>query len=264
MKIIAETYGWIRASRPCATALIQTLSSTPCDRQVKYKLENRASLGKRRRFDSYYREKSEFATGMIVERVKSALLINGLDAAIQTEERSDVGRHDIVIALGSPCKVYANGEARLRIEVKGSLGINLEQISRYLLDSSPLILVRVMTRHVTKIEPSALQPYLLFMLRELHEKCDRILSSKFYTIPGNACFACPDDRCPHNRYRDGRSEGLVTMANDDFGEDLVSFFRNLSYVSEKTASTVVEELRVFQGQREGHTNFPRDQLAGEF
>ena len=91
MKIIAETYGWIRAARPCATALIQTLSSTPCDRQVKYKLENRASLGKRRRFDSYYREKSEFATTRILEHVKSALAINGLNAFIQTEERCDIG-----------------------------------------------------------------------------------------------------------------------------------------------------------------------------
>lgn len=256
MKIIAETYGWTRVARPCATTLIQTLSSNPCDRQVKHILENRAPFEKRRRFDSYYREKSEFATIRILEHIKSALSINGLDAAIQTEERSDVGRHDIVIAFGSPCKVYVSGEARVRIEVKASLGINLEQISRYLWDSSPLILVRVMTRHVTKLEPSALQPYLLFMLRELHEKCDRILSGKFYTIPGNACFACLDGSCPYNRHHDGRSQGLVAMSNDDFGEDLASFFRNLSYVSEKTASTVVEELSGFQGQRRATCTLP--------
>jgi hypothetical protein len=249
MKIIAETYGWTRLGQPCAATLIQTLSSNSCDRQVKHILENRASVVEKTRFDPYYREKSEFATIRILEHIKSALSMNGLDAAIRTEEQSNVGRHDIVIALGSPLESYSGWKVRVRIEVKAGLGINLEQISRYLWDPSPLILVRVMTRHVTKIEPSTLQPYLLFMLRELHEKCDRILSGKLYTIRGNACFACTDDRCPHNRGHDARSPGLVTLQNVDFGEDLASFFRNLSYVSEKTASTVVEELSWIQVSR---------------
>ena len=255
MKVIAEMYGWVHAARPSATTLIQTLSSNLCDRQVKHILENRASLRKKRRFDSYYREKSEFATTRILEHVKSALSTNGLDAFIQTEERSDIGRYDIVIALGSPCRIYANGEERLRIEVKASLGISLEQIARYLWQPSPLILVRIMTRHVTKIAPLSLSPYVLFTLKDLTEKADRILSDKFYTIPGTACFECLDVDCPHNRHCDRRSDGLVTMPNDDFGEDLTSFFRNLSYVSEKTATTVVEELRVFQSKREKHPNF---------
>jgi hypothetical protein len=46
------------------------------------------------------------------------------------------------------------------------------------------------------------------------------------------------------------------MSNDDFAEDLTSFFHNLSYVSEKTATTVVEELRVFRAKGERHTDFP--------
>lgn len=250
MKSLAEMHGWVHAGRPSVTTLMQTLSSNSCDRKVKHIIENTGVLRKGNRFDSYYRAKSEFATVKILEHTKNALTINGLDAVIQTEGRSDIGRYDVVIAQGSPCKVYAGGEERVRIEIKASYGISLEQISRYLWQSSPLILVRVMTRHVSKIDPMKLQPYVTFTLKEITAKADRILSCNFYTIPGTACYTCPDRDCPHNRYTCRGHSGLVTIPDEDFGEDLVSFFRNLSYVSEKTANIVIEELRRVSSQKQ--------------
>jgi hypothetical protein len=159
-----------------------------------------------------------------------------MDAVIQTESRNDIGKYDVVIAQGSPSKVYADGEEKVRIEVKASYGINLEQISRYLWQSSPLILVRVMPGHVAKIDPLKLQPYVMFTLKEIAAKADRILSCNLYTVPGRSCFTCLDRHCEHNRYMGKRSLDS-------------SFFRNLSYVSEKTANIIVEELRRSPNQK---------------
>jgi len=247
MRAVAGAFGLVRGAWSTA-ALIRILGSCICDRKIEYLFKNPNALKRERKFDSYYREKSSFATMTVLDRIKSALLVNDLNAQIQTEKRSEVGRYDVVLALDSPCKVYAGGEEALRIEVKASLGINLEQIARYLWDPSPLILVRIMTRHVTKIEPVALQPYVLFMLRELIKKVDRVLLNKSYTISGTDCYSCPDSDCPHNRHRP-KFESLIRMRNDDFGEDLTSFLCNLSYVSDATATIVVEELRKFQTKR---------------
>lgn len=256
MKILAEMYGWIHTGRPCVSTLMQTLSSNYCDRKVKHILENTGVLRKRNRFDPYYGEKSEFATLRILEHTKTALTNNGLNAVIQTEERSDIGKYDVVIAQGSPSKVYADGEEKVRIEVKASYGISLEQISRYLWQSSPLILVRVMTRHVTRIDPLQLQPYVMFILKEITAKADRILSCNFYTVPGRGCFTCLDRHCRHNRYMGKRPSGLVAMPDDDFGEDLSSFFHNLTYVSEKTVNMIIEELRHVSSQKQTTCKLP--------
>jgi hypothetical protein len=249
LKILAEMHGWVHAGRPSISTLIQILTSNYCDRKVQHILENAESRNQEDRFDPYYREKSEFATIRVLEHTKTALTSNGLDAVIQTESRNDVGKYDVVIAQGSPSKVYADGEEKIRIEIKASYGISLEQISRYLWHSSPLILVRVMTGHVAKIDSLKLQPYVMFIFKEIAAKADRILSCALYTVPGRGCFTCHDRRCRHNRYVGKRSLGLKAIQDEDFGEDLSSFFRNLSYVSERAANIIVEELRRVPSQK---------------
>jgi hypothetical protein len=208
-------------------------------------LENANFAKESQRFDPYYRQKSEFATLRILEHVKTSMSTNGLEAVIMTETPSDIGRYDIVVTQGCPCKVYTNGVERIRIEVKASLGLDLEQIGRYLWDPSPLILVRVITGHVAKIKPLELQSFVLFSLGELNAKADRLLSDKFYTVPGTACSNCLDSNCTywHGRNNTRKPRNIVTLSDSDFTEDLASFFQNLSYVAERTASMVVEELK---------------------
>jgi len=251
MRIVGEKYGWVQGGRPLTVTLTKTLSSYVCERRIRHLLEN-ADFKESQRFDPYYRQKSEFATIRILEHIKTRVTANGLDAVILTEAPSDFGRYDVVVTQGYPCKVYANSEERVRIEVKASLGLDLEQLERYLWDPSPLILARVITRHVAKIEPLKLQSYVLFSLRELNAKAERLLSSKFYTIPGTTCTACHDNSCPHNRSKSRNPVNVLTMPDSEFAEDLKSFFLNLSYVAEKTANLVVEELEsVMPSQNNG-------------
>jgi len=238
MSAMARTYGWERRERLSVAALIKILSSCVCDRRIKYFLENPFSSTKEGRFDSYYREKNDFATITILDHIKAALSVNGIKAVIQTERRSDIGRYDIVITHGSPSKVCAYSE-ELRVEVKASLGFSLEQIARYLWHPSTVILVRVITRQVAKLEPSTLQRFIIFSLKGLIAKADRILSGELYTIPGTDCIACPDSECSHNHSLARTSTPLITMPDDEFEDDLELFFRNLSYVSVKAARLVV-------------------------
>lgn len=171
-----------------------------------------------------------------------------MPTTILTEASSDIGRHDIVIIRGYSCKIYAKNEEIVRIEIKAGLGLNLEQIDRYLWGPSPLILARVATGHVAKIEPLALQPYVLFSLRELNAKLDRLVSDKLFTIPGTSCT---NYSCAYNKNR-GRKRpvNIITMAENEFTDDLNSFFKNIRYVAEKVASLVIDELRNTTRNRE--------------
>ena len=241
LKIIAERHGWMYKGQPSVVKLARTISRYACERQIKHLLENARFADDIQRFDSYYREKSEFATLKILDTIKTRLSADGVNAAILTEVPSDIGRYDVVIVQGYPCEVYCKGEEIIRVEVKAGLSVNLEQIERYLWDSSPLILVRVITGHVAKIEPPKLRSYVLFSLKELHAKADRLLSGKFYAIPRATCTVCSDSDCPHNRSRE--STGIVTFPDGKFLEDLNLFFQNLSYAAERTASLIIEELK---------------------
>jgi len=241
LKIIAERHGWMYKGQPSVVKLARTISRYACERQIKHLLENARFSDDSQRFDSYYREKSEFATLKILDTIKTRLSADGVNTAILTEVPSDIGRYDVVIVQGYPCEVYCKGEEIIRVEVKAGLSVNLEQIERYLWDSSPLILVRVITGHVAKIEPPKLRSYVLFSLKELHAKADRLLSGKFYAIPRATCTVCSDSDCPHNRSRE--STGIVTFPDGKFLEDLNLFFQNLSYAAERTASLIIEELK---------------------
>ncbi len=252
LTIVGEGYGWMHDGRPLTMTLAKTMSSYVCERQIRHLLENANFAKESQRFDSYYRQKSEFATLRILEHLKTSLVANGLNVVILTEVSSDIGRYDIVVTRCSPRKASANGVERIRIEVKASLGLDLEQLERYLWDPSPLILVRVITGHVAKIEPLKLQSYVLFSLRELNAKTERLLSGKFYTIPGTTCTACLESSCPHNRTKGRAPVGMVTIPDNEFEEDLKAFFLNLGYVAEKAASFVVEELKdVVPSQNQG-------------
>lgn len=244
MRNIGERCEWVHDSWGSLTVtLLKTLSSFACERRIKHLLENANFIKENQRFDPYYRQKSQFATVKILEHIKTRLSIIGSNAGIMTEVPSEIGRYDVVITQGCPCKVYANGEERIRIEMKASLGLDLGQIERYLWDPSPLILVRVITRHVVKIGPSRLRSYVLFSLRELNAKADRILSGKFYTVPRTACTICYDTSCPHNRIKRKQPRNIVTMSDGEFADDLELFFKNLGYVAERTADLVIEELK---------------------
>lgn len=84
-----------------------------------------------------------------------------------------------------------------------------------------------------------------FSLEELTAKVDRLLSQKFYAVPGIDCTDCLDHKCVYNkRKRVSRrnKNNVITVPDTEFADDLSSFFKNLSYVSERVAKMVVEEL----------------------
>jgi hypothetical protein len=255
LRLLREKHGGTCKGQLSVITLANIMSKYACERQIRHLLES-GDLRENQRFDPYYRQKSEFATIKILEHIKTKLTTNGLPATILTEAPSDIGRHDIVIIRGYPCKIYAKDEEIIRIEIKASLGLNLEQIDRYLWDSSPLILARVATGHVAKIEPLTLQSYVLFSLRALNAKLNRLASDKFFTIPGMACMSCTDYSCAYNKNKERKKfVSIITMADSEFTEDLNSFFKNICYVAKRVASLVIDELRSTTLNQE--LSFPR-------
>jgi hypothetical protein len=228
--------------KPSILSLLRTVSHHTCERKIKCLMERQGLSGIDQQFDPYYKLKSDFATLKILELLKSRLSAKGLDVTILTEAPGDYGRHDIVLVQRSPCADDANVAKKVRIEVKASLGLDFEQLDRYLWDSSSIILTRVITGHVVKLNPSAFQSYILFSLTELNAKANRLISGKLYKIPGKECSSCYDYYCEHNcRNKLRKASHMVVMSDEDFNEDLKFFLQNLSSVAEKTVSLVLEE-----------------------
>jgi hypothetical protein len=144
---------------------------------------------------------------------------------------------------GDPSQVLRSGEPKVRLEIKASLGLPLEQIDRYLWNPSPLIIVRVVTGHVALLRPDELEEFAEFSLRNILEKSKRMGQEKLPMVPGPHCSDCPDKGCPFYEPPRYPNSSMVKMNDRDFGADLTSFFQHIPYVSKRVASLVVEELR---------------------
>ena len=243
IETLAVCCGWPHKHHMPIATLLKLISNYSCESRIIQALVNK-EINENTRFDSYYRKKSEFATIKILDRVKTTLSTNGIEATVLTEVRTDVGRYDAVVALGDLNKALTGNTRRVRIEIKASAGLDFEQLGRYLWEPSPLILVRVVMGHVAKLSPSELQSYVTFSLEELTAKVDRLLSQKFYVVSGIDCTDCLDSKCPYTRRKrvGRRNQKVITLPDTEFADDLSSFFKNLSYVAERTAIMVVEEL----------------------
>jgi hypothetical protein len=244
IEILTDYYGLPSRRLLSSASLIKTISSLSCENRIMYIISNNALSEENRKFDVYYRQKSSFATIKILDRVKTALSAAGLEATIFAEVSADSARYDAVIALGRLSKIERWDSGTVRVEIKGSLGMDFEQLGRYLWNRSPLILVRVITGHVVKIYPSELQSYVTFSLNELVAKIDRLISQKHYALPGTDCVDCPNIKCAYWQDRNRRRKtNFVALSDMEFGQDLTLFFQNLSYAAERTALMVVEELQ---------------------
>ena len=224
-----------------ATRTAKILLSNLCERRAKYELEN--YVPNKQKFDSLYRSKSDYATLKILDHLKQSLCDEGFNVCVIMEAKDDFGIYDVAILQDTPSYVYHKGKEKIRIEVKASLGLPFEQLERYLWNPSPLILVRVITGHVAIIRPTEQRDFVLFSVEEMVAKASRLIDGKFFTIPGLYCSSCKDFECQYNKYRERKWTKIVTMSDEEFGEDIQSFFRNLPYVAEKTAKLVIEELK---------------------
>ena len=217
------------------------LGSSVCERRISFELKNPSEL--QAKFDSIYREKSEYATLKILDHLKRRLQDEGYDAALATEVKDDVGIYDVTIVHGSPSEILRKDELVARVEVKASLGLPLEQIERYLWRPSPLILVRVIPGHVALLRPSELQDFVHFSKVSALSKASRIMEGKGYVVPGRYCRSCRDFGCEFNRSQQNRASEMIQMDDEEFGMDLLAFLGNISYVAERTAEFVVRELK---------------------
>jgi hypothetical protein len=241
--LLISKYEWVYKSKAKTASLAKLLTSTVCERQLDYLLRNPQYEDKR--FDSFYREKSEYSTVKILDHLKGRLAEEGIKACIATEvkDESGFGVYDVTIVRGNPCLVLQGGQEKIKIEIKASFGLPLEQIERYLWDPSPLVLVRVLAGQVVLLRRPDLKEFVQFSNRLILEKAKRLAEGKGSTVPGPHCSGCPDSMCPHNRGARRSSNGVVKSSDSDFGEDLGLLFANLPYVAERTASLVVQELK---------------------
>jgi len=240
---LALRYNYTVAGKLRTGSVLKLLTSNVCEERIRHDLEAKEEADGDEVFDSIYAERSSFATNVIIDVLKSALIREGFIVRIATEQKFDVGRYDIVIEAGNPCIVYSNERTkRIRIEVKASFGLPFEQIQRYLFDPSSLILARVLPGQVIKLDPLTLQSFIDFSARTLIEKSERILNNKGYLVRGPHCSQCRNDACPFLPKREDRRR-LVTMNEEELAWEMQLFLNNLPHVATKVAELVLEELK---------------------
>lgn len=242
LETVARRYGWIHNGKPSIISVAKMLTSNICERRTLHLLNN-PNTGQSKKFDSIYREKSQYATLKILDHLKSRLIAEGVNAHIATETKSDFGIYDVTILQGEPCSIIRNGEQKVRLEIKASLGLPLEQLERYLWDDSPLIVIRVITGQVTLFRPREMRELVLFSTLTVLEKLVRLSNGRAYTVPGNYCSHCPDIDCQFNKSKQEALTRMIKMSDSDFGADLGSFFANLPHVASRTADLVIQELQ---------------------
>ncbi len=241
---LASKYNYMTSGKARTISALKLITSNVCEERIRHNLETKGEGDNDDVFDSIYAERSSFATNVIIDVLKSSISKEGFTVGIATEQKSDVGIYDITIKAGNPCEVYTYGrEKMIRIEVKASFGLPFEQIQRYLLDPSPLILVRVLSGQAIKLKPSSFQAFMDFSTKTLAEKTQRILDGKGYRIPGPHCYSCTNDTCPFFLASERVGRKLVTMSEEELALETELFFNNLPKVAQRVAYLVLDELR---------------------
>jgi hypothetical protein len=237
---LCSAYGLTLGGAPKIASVAKLLAATPCERRISCLLKNHNWQESSQRFDPLYRLKSEYAVLKILDQLKTKLIAAGLQVSIATEAEYDFGVSDIRITLAK-----SQGETKsriVRIEVKAGLGISLEQLERYLWNESPLIVVRVMTRHVAVLKPVLLRRFIRDTMRAAIAKGKRLANGTFQELPGTHCGDCPDFGCSYNRCRHQAEKPMVKIRENEFESDLQSFFENIPLIAEKVADITINLL----------------------
>lgn len=248
---LCERFSWLDGNnKPRSAAMLAILSSHICEREIEFLLRNPSSTNRHKRFDHYWTEKSNYATMLLVSKLLTRLTEIGLKVGIATEFPGTFGHYDIAIVPGNPCRVFSKKKELIKIEVKAASGISLEQITRYLLDSTPLVVARFLTNQVVLLRPTELQQYVESVVDIMIQKANRILEGKFIEIQGKYCSECADISCPYNSSAARKSPQsnnvslLITLRDEEFAWDLQTFLTNLKSVVDRTTNAVLSELQL--------------------
>ena len=243
---ICEKYQFRAGNRPRTQAVLAMLAADSCERAVRFKIEHGGEHDGTF-FDSYYKAKSDLATSFILSSVVSRVSSKGYNVGVALENRDAVGTYDITIQRGAPTLIFKGADLLCRLEIKGSWGIPLDEVARFLLSPAPLVLCRVMPGTVVLLDPIEQGDFVKFMTSIFSSKAKRVLNETPYTVPGPACRGCPDVGCQFNESASPR-RGRVTVKESEFGEDIDAFFRRLPHVCERSAQLVLDVLERRGGQ----------------
>jgi len=221
------------------------LASTMCEQLASHLISSRNGNFEDIQFDPYYREKHEVAKRKLVDRLKTELSNAGkeLQFFVCAEEANELGRFDLTIVNGSRLKIQAKSGKKLVVEVKASLGLDLGQIERYLLNGEPLLIIRIMTGQVKLLRPQELSKFLEESMRDLTSKAERILRDRLFLVPGYECYRCPLKNCSHNKSRE-KERRIIAMGQKEFEEDFKAFMRNLYPTIDEAVKVILRELEV--------------------
>ena len=243
---LCEKHQFRAGNRPRTQAVLAMLAAESCERAIRFKVEHGGEHDGTF-FDSYYKAKSDLATSFILSSVVSRVSSKGYNVGVALENRDAVGTYDITIQRGAPTLILKGADLLCRLEIKGSWGIPLDEVARFCLNPSPLILCRVMPGTAVLLDPGEQRDFVGFMTSTFTSKAERILHGTPFTVPGPACRRCPDLGCPFNEETSTR-RGRVTVREAEFGEDINTFFMNLPHVCERSAQLVLDVLEKRGGQ----------------
>jgi len=241
---LAQKHGWSSQGRLRSPAVLGLLGEGACERAIEHRLTNpnyRESV----KFDPYYSGKSEFSTTFLLDNLKRRLDSAGYKAAIATEVGGDeIGHYDVVVVQGRgmPSVVMRGSVPMVRIEIKGSLGLPMDQLARYMLNEVPIIICRVVLGTTTLLRPTDHEEFVNFYSDLLVSKAERLLAGEGYVVPGPGCRGC-DAECPYGEQPRSNGSRLVAMKGDDFSQDLRRFYTNLPRVADEGASLVLQVLK---------------------
>jgi hypothetical protein len=154
--------------------------------------------------DPLYTAKHEFVKNKLIDTLFYKF---GNLMMISSEHTIKAGKLDIAIF---PDRILLKSNNKnIAIGIKSGKSIGLFQIERYLFESDILIVVRVPTQDVFRVDALSPENELLRSIDLITDKIEKILSGNIYKVRGDGCRGCTAqcEYCANSRWSNNSNHG---------------------------------------------------------
>lgn len=232
--LIASKYGKLST-----ISVVNLLMNHACEKHIVAVLEN--GCDNAIEFDRIWRNMHDYASLLLVEKLKNEFLAKGISVNVESEAKDIVGVYDVSIINGENIQLY-NSHGKLCIELKVGLNISLNQLEKYLWNTPTLILARFATGDVVKLRAQEIASFLQAALKERIEKATRILNGVTIVVPGRDCLNCNIGECKFRK----ESTSYDIFRPRNLGKLLEIFLKNLSKTIDIAVMAVLEEVNAWK------------------
>jgi len=226
---VKRKYG-VRAS---LSRFISVLSEYPCPARC---LQELTPNGEADKIDYFHIERHKYLVMTFTNRLIYELWKRGLHAEVACENKGRTGRGDVDI------RPKSNPSMKIRVEIKGGESIGIEQVLRYIADTSVLVLCLPSRGDAISINHNQLSNQAYYHLKTIAEKAEILLNEGVnIRVPGPWCSGCRLD-CSFSHKKNKDDKDLEKRNHADLRQEFLKSSENWGKSIDKAVELVISLL----------------------